>query len=86
MPEKPLFEIVDLSTVWVQADVYEYEVPWLAIGQPAELSLAYAPGRTFAGRVAYIYPYVDESSRTVRVRLEFENPGLLMKPGMFGTL
>lgn len=86
MPDKALFEIVDLSTVWVQADIYEYEVPWLEVGQHAELSLSYVPGRTFTGKVAYIYPYLDETSRTVRVRLEFENPGLLMKPGMFGTV
>ncbi|MEQ9497551.1 MAG: efflux RND transporter periplasmic adaptor subunit [Deltaproteobacteria bacterium] len=86
MPDKALFRIVDLSTVWVQADIYEYEVPWLEVGQPAELQLSYVPGRTFSGKVAYIYPYLDESSRTVRVRLEFENPGLLMKPGMFGTV
>ncbi len=85
-PEKTLFKIVDLSTVWVQADVYEYEVPWLRVGQPAELSLSYVPGRTFKGKVSYIYPYLDESSRTVRVRLEFPNPDLLMKPGMFGTV
>ena len=86
MPDKALFRIVDLSTVWVQADIYEYEVPWLEVGQPAELSLSYVPDQTFPGKVAYIYPYLDESSRTVRVRLEFENPGLLMKPGMFGTV
>lgn len=84
--EKSLFEIVDLSAIWVQADVYEHEMTWLEVGQSAKLSLASAPGRVFAGKVSYIYPYIDNSSRTVRVRLEFENPGLVMKPGMFGTV
>jgi len=84
-PEAVLFRIVDLSKVWVQADVYEYELPWLKHGQPAQLSLSYVPGRVFEGQVTYIYPTVDERSRTVQVRLEFDNPGLLMRPGMFGS-
>ena len=86
VPEKTLFRIVDLSSVWVQADIYEYEVPWLEVGQRAELSLSYTPGRTFEGKVSYIYPHLDESSRTVRVRIELDNPDLAMKPGMFGSV
>ena len=82
---EPLYQIVDLSRVWVEAEVYEYEVPWLALGNTATLHLAYLPGRAFAGRVAFIYPEVDEMSRTVRARLEFDNPELVMRPGMFGT-
>ena len=84
--DKRLFEIVDLSTVWVQADVYEYELPWVRLGQKAELELSYVPGRKFVGTVQYIYPYLNEKSRTVKVRLEFKNPGLALKPGMFGTV
>ena len=82
---EPLYQIVDLSRVWVEAEVYEYEVPWLALQQEAILHLAYLPGRALAGRVAFIHPEVDEVSRTVRVRLEFENPDLILRPGMFGT-
>ena len=75
-PESTLFRIVDLSTVWIQADVYEYEVPWLEVGQNAELSLSYVSGKTFRGKVSYIYPYLEESSRTIRVRLEFGRSSL----------
>lgn len=85
-PDRPLFRIVDLNTVWVQADVYEYEVPWIEVGQSVALELSYVTGRTFEGKVSYIYPYVDESSRTVQVRLEFKNPDLVLRPGMFGTV
>jgi Cu(I)/Ag(I) efflux system membrane fusion protein/cobalt-zinc-cadmium efflux system membrane fusion protein len=86
MPGEPLYRIVDLSTIWVMADIYEYEVPWVEVGQQAELELAYIPERRFKGTVSYIYPYLDEASRTVRVRLEFPNPDLSLKPGMFGTM
>lgn len=85
-PGAPLYRIVDLSKIWVQADVYEYELPWLQVDQPASLSLSYVAGRTFEGKVTYIYPTVDERSRTIRVRLEFDNPGLVMRPGMFGSV
>lgn len=85
-PDRALFRIVDLGVVWVKADVYEYEVPWLKPEQPASLTLSYVPGQEFEGKVAYIYPFVQESSRTVQLRLEFDNPDLLLKPGMFGTV
>ncbi|MEO0854460.1 MAG: efflux RND transporter periplasmic adaptor subunit, partial [Cyanobacteria bacterium J06648_11] len=82
----PLYRIVDLSKIWVLADVYEYELPWLKVGQTASLSLSYAQGQVFNGNITYIYPTVDEKSRTIQIRLEFDNPGLLMRPGMFGTI
>lgn len=85
-PGATLYRIVDLSEIWVHADVYEYELPWLEVGQSASLSLSYVSGRTFEGKVTYVYPTVDEKSRTIRVRLEFDNPGLVMRPGMFGTV
>ena len=83
---QPLYQIVDLSRVWVEAEVYEYDVAWIDLGQKAELSLAYTPGRAFSGQVVFVYPAVDETSRTVRVRLEFDNPDLVMRPGMFGSV
>ena len=83
---QPLYYIVDLSRVWVEADVYEYDVAWLSLGLRATFRLAYAPGETLMGQVGFIYPTVDETSRTVRVRLEFDNPDLLMRPGMFGIV
>ena len=63
-----LYRIADLSRVWVLADVYEYEVPWIAKGQTARVTLSYLPGKTFEGRVDYIFPYLESKTRTVRVR------------------
>jgi Cu(I)/Ag(I) efflux system membrane fusion protein len=78
--------IADLSTVWVYADVYENELPWIAAGDPVEMRLAGIPGRTFRGRVAYIYPYAEAKTRTIKVRMVFDNPGLLLKPEMFADV
>jgi Cu(I)/Ag(I) efflux system membrane fusion protein/cobalt-zinc-cadmium efflux system membrane fusion protein len=85
-PASVLYRIQDLSLVWVIADIYEYEFPWIREGQAATLSIAYAPERSFVGRVAYVYPTIDERSRTARVRIEFDNPDLALRPGMFGTV
>ena len=82
-PETELYELVDLSTVWVNAEIYEFEVPYVKEGQPATMSLSYFPGRTYTGKVAYIYPTVDPTTRTVKVRLEFSNPDFDLKPDMF---
>ncbi len=79
----PLLEVADLSTVWVEADIYEYELPWIKVGQHAHMTLTYLPGESFHGRVQYIYPFLKESTRTARVRLVFPNPGLKLKPDMF---
>ncbi len=82
----PLLEVADLSKVWVEAEVYEYELPWLKLGQEAVMTLNYLPGETFKGRVEYIYPYLDGKTRTARVRLIFANPGLKLKPEMFAQV
>ena len=82
-PETEVYELVDLSTVWVNAEIYEFEVPYVKVGQPATMSLSYFPGRTYTGKVAYIYPTVDPTTRTVKVRLEFSNPDFDLKPDMF---
>lgn len=81
-----LFKIADLSTVWVHAEVYEYEVPFIKVGQRATITLAYIQGKVFTGRVSYIYPYLNPDTRTVRVRIEIPNPNLLLKPEMFTTV
>ena len=78
-----LYKIADLSTVWVFASLYDNEVPWVRVGQAAEMELSYAPGKLLKGRVAYIYPYLNDQTRDVKVRLEFPNPKLLLKPGMY---
>jgi RND family efflux transporter MFP subunit len=82
-PGMPLLEVVDLSTVWVEAEVYEYELPWIRPGQHALVTLTYLPGQTFHGTVEYIYPYLKGSTRTVRVRIKIPNPKLQLKPEMF---
>jgi membrane fusion protein, copper/silver efflux system len=86
MPEKELYIIADLSTVWVQAKVYEYELPHVELGQPAAVTLTAVPGREFTGKVAFIQPIVDEATRTAEVRVELPNPKGMFKPGMFANL
>ncbi len=85
-PEMTMYTIADLSTIWVQAEVYEYELPFIQIGQSAKLTLESFPGEPFPGRVTYIYPYLNKASRTVQVRLEFSNPQVRLKPDMYGTV
>jgi Cu(I)/Ag(I) efflux system membrane fusion protein len=85
-PETVLYTVADLSTVWVIADVYEFEAGAVRLNQPATLTLSYLPGRTFRGKVSYILPQVDPATRTIKVRLEFENPGFALKPDMYGQV
>jgi membrane fusion protein, copper/silver efflux system len=86
MPADTLFDIVDLSSVWVLADVYESELPRLKLGQTGRITLSYRPGRTWTGKVTYIYPSLDEKTRTVKVRLEFANPREELKPEMYADV
>jgi len=81
-----LYRLANLDTVWVYAQVYEQDLPCVKLGQEATMTLSYLPGRTFHGRVTYIYPTVDEKTRTAKVRLEFENPDYSLKPGMFANV
>ncbi len=81
-----LYRIADLSLVWVRAQIYEQDLPFIRLGQTATVTLSYLPDREFVGRVTFIYPTVDEKTRTIQVRMEFHNPGGLLKPGMFATV
>jgi membrane fusion protein, copper/silver efflux system len=81
----PLYTIADLSTVWMFADIYEFELPWVAIGQRVDVLLEGAPGQSFEGTVAFIEPVVREATRTVRVRVNLPNPEGRLKPGMFAS-
>ena len=83
---RDLFEIADLRTVWVHASFYDNEVPWISDGQRVEMELSYLPGKTYAGRVSYVYPYLRERARDVHVRLIFSNPDLDLKPGMYANV
>ena len=81
-----LYKIADLSTVWVEADVYETEAPLVRVGERATVTLDAYPGERFAGRVIYIYPYIDDKTRTNRVRYELANRAGRLKPGMFANV
>jgi Cu(I)/Ag(I) efflux system membrane fusion protein len=86
-PGQALYRIADISTVWVQADVYEYEAPWLTLGQEATMTLAYQPGATYAGKVVYVYPYLKSMTRTLQVRMEFPNSrDFALKPDMWADV
>ncbi len=85
-PQTKVYAIADLSAVWVHAEIYEYEVPFVRVGQSATLTLDAYPGESFHGQVTYIYPYMNKEARTLKVRLEFPNPGLRLKPEMYGTV
>jgi RND family efflux transporter MFP subunit len=82
-PNMRLYTIADLSTVWVQAQAFQSDLGRIKLGAPASLTLDTFPGRTFKGRVDFIYPQVDADTRTAKVRVLFSNPGLQLKPGMF---
>jgi RND family efflux transporter MFP subunit len=85
-PGTKIYRLADLGLVWVQADIYEQDLAYIKLGQEATVTLSYLPDREFRGRVTYIYPSVDEKTRTAKVRMEFHNPGYFLKPGMFATV
>lgn len=80
------YEIADLSTVWVDVEIYEYELPWIKGKMPAEMELAYIPGKRFFGKVLFIYPYLNPKTRTARLRLEFPNEDNHLKPDMYSNV
>jgi Cu(I)/Ag(I) efflux system membrane fusion protein/cobalt-zinc-cadmium efflux system membrane fusion protein len=80
------YQIVDLSTIWVDVDIYEYELPWVRNGMAAEMDLSYIPGKKYKGKVLFIYPYLETKTRTAKLRLEFPNPGYKLKPGMYANI
>jgi Cu(I)/Ag(I) efflux system membrane fusion protein len=86
VPAMELYALADLSTVWVLADVYEYEIPLVELGQQATMTLSYFPGQTFTGKVTYVYPILETKTRTVKVRFELPNPQWALKPGMFANI
>jgi membrane fusion protein, copper/silver efflux system len=86
MPADTVFEIADLSQVWVLADVYESDLRSIRLGMSATMTLSYQAGREWRGRVSYVAPTVDPATRTVEVRVEVANQGGALKPGMFGDV
>lgn len=85
-PGMDLLRIADLSKIWVYAHIFEYELPWIQAGQTVEMDLPYIPGKKFTGRVDYIYPYLDQKTRDVKLRLVFDNPTLELKPEMYANI
>ena len=85
-PQTELYTVADLTRVWVLVDIFEDEVPWVRVGDAASMTIAAAPGVVFEGRLTYIYPYAEGQTRTVKARLEFDNPDFVLKPEMFADV
>lgn len=86
MPETDLYTIVDLSRVWIMADLFEYEAPNIHVGETARVSLQAVPGKTLTAHINYIQPEVDPMTRTLKVRLDMDNPDLILKPQMYADV
>lgn len=85
-PATRVMSLADLSSVWLLAEVFERQSDWVTTGQPAEVRLPYLPGRTWDGAVEYIYPSLDPQTRTLKVRLRFDNPDEALKPNMYANV
>jgi len=85
-PSMKVMTLGDLSSVWLLAEVFERQSQWVEDGQSAEVSLSYIPGKTWEGKVEYIYPSLDPKTRTLKVRLRFDNPGERLKPNMYANV
>src|SRR5207244_3755250 len=86
MPTDTLYEIGDLSRIWILADVYEFDLPHIHTGQTAQVTTGSMPGRTWTGRVTFVSPTLDEKTRTAKVRLELDNPGGSLKPNSYADV
>lgn len=85
-PQIELYRIADLSVVWVQAKIYEYELPHIEVGQPVAVTIQSQLENQFPGKVTFVEPVVQEATRTVNVRVEINNDKELLKPGMYADL
>jgi Cu(I)/Ag(I) efflux system membrane fusion protein/cobalt-zinc-cadmium efflux system membrane fusion protein len=81
-----LYRIGDLDQIWVNAEVYEHDAAWVQLGQKATMELSFQQGKTWEGIISYVYPRLNPKTRSLTVRLEFENPGLSLRPGMLATV
>jgi Cu(I)/Ag(I) efflux system membrane fusion protein len=86
MPGMALYKLADLSVVWLYADIYEYELPFIRLGQQASIQLSYIPGETFTGKAIYIYPSLNPETRTAKVRFEIPNSHGKLKPEMYANV
>jgi len=85
-PGMDLYKIADLSTVWVHADIYELDIPWIQDGLPATVSFRNAPNQQFDGKVLFLYPEVSRDTRTLKVCIEVPNPERRLRPGMYADV
>jgi len=85
-PRMEVMTLADLSTIWIQVEIFEREAEWVQVGKPAEITLSYLPGRKWEGKVEYVYPSLDPRTRTLRARLKFDNPDESLKPNMFANV
>ena len=85
-PRMEVMTLADLSSIWIQVEIFEREANWVKVGKPAEITLSYLPGRKWEGTVEYVYPSLDPRTRTLRARLKFDNPDESLKPNMFANV
>lgn len=85
-PEKDIMSIVDLSTIWVMVEVFEQQASWVKVGGPAKAAFPAFPGKTWKGAIEYVYPELNLKTRTVKVRLRFDNPDTFLKPNMYAMI
>lgn len=86
MPDTELYQIADLSNIWIVADIYEFEAADISVGQSATVTVPAYPSRTFSGQITYIYPQVDNTTRSLKVRVELSNKHFLLKPDMYADV
>lgn len=86
MPDTELYQLADLSNIWIVADIYEFEAADIKLWQPATVTFSSYPGRNFSGKITYIYPQVDNTTRTLKVRIELANKDFLLKPDMYADV
>jgi RND family efflux transporter MFP subunit len=85
-PGMNLYKIADMSTIWIEAEVYEDEIPWLRVGQQARIELPNQPGRVHTGTIRYLYPFLDASTRTLKLSIELPNPGRDLRAEMYANV
>lgn len=85
-PNGELYTIADLSSLWILGDIYEYELPYIHVGQIADVTLSYLPNEIFKAKLDFIYPTVDSQTRTIKVRFQIDNKDEKFKPGMYANI
>jgi Cu(I)/Ag(I) efflux system membrane fusion protein len=86
MSGEKLFDVADLSAIWIVADIFEYDLPFIKVGEPARITLSYLPGREFSSKIEYVYPALAAETRTAKVRFSIPNAGGQLKPQMYADI